>query len=334
MIIFYLFKIIKNRIDADNQEKVTQYKIYGFFSKLLFEEELGDDLFNEKIQKFKQKIPFEKSWCKELMIENIIDLDKNLKGSYNHLLTKTYLQLGLFNYMKSLLESGKPYYISKVIYFWRELGYSASAKIIYPYVKHENEQIRTAALLAYISLSDKDPLHILDDYADRISPIDEIKLLDIIQRKKIKKPSFIGEWLAHERPSHVVFALKLIAHYNALEFKANVIALLNSENPRIRESAVEVTRRLLIADAEQTLINIYDREEDKVKINIIASLAQIGSKFSEAFLFQIVNSPNRSELLLAAMKGLKELNSELFSQEYPEGSVLASVKKHVLDPNI
>ncbi|MCH7401195.1 HEAT repeat domain-containing protein [Belliella kenyensis] len=334
LILFYLFRFIRRRIDADNQEKIAQYKIYGFFTKLLFEEDLDERSFNEKVNKIKKKVPFDKPWCKELLIENIIDLDKNLKGNYSQLLIKIYLQLGLFNYMKSLLETGKSYYISKVIYYWRELGYAPSSKIIYPYVRHENEQVRTAAVLAYISLSDKDPLSILDEYVDRISPIDEIKLLDIIQRKKIKKPTFIGDWLAHERPSHVVFALKLIAYYNALEFKSAVIELIKSADLRIRESAIEVVRRLLIEDAEGALIDIYDEGNDKLKIKIVESLAAMGSRSGEAFLFQVVNSPNRSELLLAAMRGLKELDSELFVQNYPEGSTLCAVKKHVLDPYI
>ena len=333
-VLLFLFRLKRKRLILEDQEKVTQYKIYGFFSSILFEESLSEEDFNRQVEKFKKKIPFKKRWCKELLIENIIDLDKNLKGNQKEILIKAYLQFGLFTYMKSLLETGRWYYISKALYYWRELGYAPSAKAIYPFVKHKNMQIRTAALLAYISLSEEDPLKILEDYADFISPIDELKLIDIIQRKKIKKPSQLGQWLDFDIPTHVGFVLKLVSHYNALEYKDKVLELLESEDEHIRKSALDVVKKLYISEAESILIKLYDNESEEIKISMIEALSDIGSSESEAFLYEIVKSQSRSEILLAAMEGLKKLDSDYFQMEYATDSVLAAVKKHVLDPHI
>jgi hypothetical protein len=334
VVLFFLFRLKRKRLVLEDQEKVAQYKIYGFFSSILFEESLSENDFNSKVEKFKKKIPFKKRWCKELLIENIIDLDKNLKGNQKEILIKAYLQFGLFTYMKSLLETGRWYYISKALYYWRELGYAPSSKAIYPFVKHKNMQIRTAALLAYISLSEEDPLKILEDYADFISPIDELKLIDIIQRKKIKKPAQLGQWLDFNIPTHVGFVLKLVAHYNALEYKVKVLELLDNENEHIRKSALNVVKKLYISDAESYLIKMYPQESEETKIFILDTLSEIGSTEAENFLFEVVNSQNRSEILLAAMEGLKRLDSEHFQKEYAPQSTLAAVKKHVLDPHI
>ncbi|WP_076499216.1 HEAT repeat domain-containing protein [Belliella pelovolcani] len=333
-VLLFLFRLKRKRLALEDQEKVAQYKIYGFFSSILFEESLSEQEFNRKVEKFKKKIPFKKRWCKELLIENIIDLDKNLKGNQKEILVKAYLQFGLFTYMKSLLETGRWYYISKALYYWRELGYAPSSKAIYPFVKHKNMQIRTAALLAYISLSEEDPLKILEDYADFISPIDELKLIDIIQRKKIKKPAQLGQWLDFNIPTHVGFVLKLVAHYNALEYKDKVLELLENENEHIRKSALNVVKKLYISDAESYLIKMYQQESEETKIFILDTLSEIGSTEAENFLYEVVNSQNRSEILLAAMEGLKRLDSEYFQKEYAQQSTLAAVKKHVLDPHI
>ena len=333
-VLLFLFRLKRKRLALEDQEKVAQYKIYGFFSSILFEESLSEQEFNRKVEKFKKKIPFKKRWCKELLIENIIDLDKNLKGNQKEILVKAYLQFGLFTYMKSLLETGRWYYISKALYYWRELGYAPSSKAIYPFVKHKNMQIRTAALLAYISLSEEDPLKILEDYADFISPIDELKLIDIIQRKKIKKPAQLGQWLDFNIPTHVGFVLKLVAHYNALEYKDKVLELLENENEHIRKSALNVVKKLYISDAESYLIKMYQQESEETKIFILDTLSEIGSTEAENFLYEVVNSQNRSEILLAAMEGLKRLDSEYFQKEYAPQSTLAAVKKHVLDPHI
>ncbi|MFN3801535.1 HEAT repeat domain-containing protein [Belliella pelovolcani] len=333
-VLLFLFRLKRKRLALEDQEKVAQYKIYGFFSSILFEESLSEQDFNRKVEKFKKKIPFKKRWCKELLIENIIDLDKNLKGNQKEILVKAYLQFGLFTYMKSLLETGRWYYISKALYYWRELGYAPSSKAIYPFVKYKNMQIRTAALLAYISLSEEDPLKILEDYADFISPIDELKLIDIIQRKKIKKPAQLGQWLDFNIPTHVGFVLKLVAHYNALEYKDKVLELLENENEHIRKSALNVVKKLYISDAESYLIKMYQQESEETKIFILDTLSEIGSTEAENFLYEVVNSQNRSEILLAAMEGLKRLDSEYFQKEYAPQSTLAAVKKHVLDPHI
>ncbi len=333
-LIWFLLRLKGNRLRREDQQRLAQYKIYGFFSSIIFEENLSDNKLNKEIEKLKKKVPFQKTWCKELIIDNIIDLDKNLKGGQKEILIKIYLKLGLYTYMNGLLKTGKWYYISKALYYWRELGYAPSAKAIYPFVRHENMHIRTAALLAYISLSEEDPLKILEDYADFISSIDEIKLLDIIQRKKIKKPDQLGEWLDFNIPSHVGFVLKLVAHYNALEFESKVIELLDSDYESIRLSALDVVGKLLLSRAENKLIAMYPNEDEVFQDKIIHVLGLIGSADSVKLMEKIITSPNRSEILISAMYALKELDAVYFEGSFEDNPLLKKVKSHVLDPNI
>lgn len=333
-VVFYLLRLKRKRLIREDQEKLAQYRIYGFFSSVLFEENVDENVLNRNVDKLKKKIPFHKTWCKELLIENIIDLDKNLKGDQKGILIKIYLKLGLYTYMNGLLMTGKWYYVSKALYYWRELGHSPSSKAIYPLVKHRNMQIRTAALLAYISLSDKDPLKILEDYADFISPIDEIKLLDIIQRKKIKKPLQIGEWLDFNIPSHVGFVLKLVAYYNALEFAPKVIELLDSPHEYIRLSAIDTIGKLLLSDSESKLIQIFPKESEIIQTKIINVLGLIGSENAATFLEELIRNPYRSEILLAIMRALKDIGSSFFENSFEDEPKLKSLKSHVLDPHI
>ncbi|MFD2033794.1 HEAT repeat domain-containing protein [Belliella marina] len=333
-LIWLLLDLKRKRLIREDQEKIAQYRIYGFFSSIIFDHDLDENQFNRKIEKLKKKIPFEKIWCKELVLENIIDLDRNLKGVQKKVLIQAYLKFGLYNHLKGLLATEKWYYISKVLYFWRELGHAPSSKIIYPYVKHENMQIRTSALLAYISISDEGPLRILEDYADEISPIDEMKLIDILQRKKIKKPSQLGEWLKFDDASQLGLVLKLVAHYNALEFADKVVLLLNHTERHVRFNAIDVVGKLLLIEAEDKLIEMYHQEDETSKIKIINVLAQIGSGASMDFLNDLVVRLNRSELLIAAMYSLKELGSPLFEESFDDKPILKAAKLHVLDPYI
>ena len=89
-VVWYLLRLKQRRLNREDQEKLTQYKIYSFFSSILFEDNSDENAINRKIDKLKKKIPFKKIWCKELIIQNIIDLDKNLKGDQKDVLIKIY----------------------------------------------------------------------------------------------------------------------------------------------------------------------------------------------------------------------------------------------------
>lgn len=331
-VIFQLFYLRSRKKYLAENKKMVQYKVNGFLSDLLFGDNLSEDYYDSQINAFKSKIPLQKSWCKDLLIQNIIELGKNIKGESKSGLLSVYFKLGLQGYTERLLRSSQWYLKSKAVYYWRELNYSKAADKIYPLISHSNHELRSSALLAYISLAELDPLHVLEEYTDNISHVEGLNILDVIQRKKIKKPENLGKWLEFEEYSHLIFALKLVAYYNDLDSGPKVVKLLTSLNPKVRLEAIKTIGKLFYFDAEQTLIDSFENEEEENQIEIIHTLKGIGGDQSSEFVHQLLESPRSAELQIAALYTLKTLDQEFSTLDFGSNLNLLKAIKHVEDP--
>lgn len=333
-VIFQLFYLRSRKKYLAENKKLIQYKVNGFLSDLLFADNQSESYYDSQINAFRVKIPLHKSWCKDLMIQNIIDLGKNIKGDSKSGLLSVYFKLGLQGYTERLLRSNQWYLKSKAVYYWRELNYSNAADKIYPLISHSNHELRSSALLAYISLAELDPLHVLEEYTDNISHVEGLNILDVIQRKKIKKPENLSKWLEFEEDSHLIFALKLVAYYNDLNSGLQVVNLLTAPNPKVRLEAIKTIGKLFYFDAEQSLIDLFEGEEEENQIEIIHTLKGIGGNHSLEFIHQLLKSPRSAELQIAALFTLKSLDQGFSKLDFGGNQNLLKAKKHVEDPHL
>ncbi len=332
-IVFQLFFLRFKKNYLNRNKSFVQFKINGFLTEIIFSDDQSEYFIDQKIKDFKTKIPLRKSWCKDLLIQNIIDLDKNLKGQSNNKLLSIYFKLGLQGYTEKLFNSRIWYLKTKGIYYWRELNYTQVAHKIYPYLSHSHSELRSAALLAYISLSeDENPLHVFKGYTDQISYVEMLNLMHVIQRRKFQKPENLPLWLKSKDDTHVIFALKLVAHFNDLESGSIVIKLLESSNPKIRNEVIQTIGKLYLFEAEQDLIVKFFKENEENQIETIMALKEIGGKDAIDFMHYLLSLNKSAELKLAAMYALKSLDLE-FSRITFDGSIsLDLIKKHVKNP--
>src|SRR6478609_5635848 len=83
-------------------------KIDSFLTDLIFSP-FDETLFKVEIEQFKKEIPFEKKWCKKLILNEIIFLKLNLKGDVTNTFHFLYEQFDLFEYTKNLIKSRRYY---------------------------------------------------------------------------------------------------------------------------------------------------------------------------------------------------------------------------------
>lgn len=332
VVIVYLLYIRSVKLFREKIKKLVQYKINGFFSELIFSDGQMECDYDEKINEFKKKVPLHKDWCKDLLIQNIIDLDKNLKGQSKELLLSVFFKLDLLGYTEKLVNSSTWYYKTKGISYWKELNYSNAAEKIYPLIFHDNHYIRSSALIAYISLSEVNPLNVLEEYGDSITYIESLNLMEVIQRRKIKKPKNLVNWLKFEEESKLIFALKLVAYYNDLDAAGAVVQTLESPNSKVRHEAIRCIGKLYYFDAEQDLISMFFNEPEENQVEIIRALKEIGSQDSVDFLHYILGLNKGSEIKINAMYALKSLDAGFIKNEIQNNKELELVRKHVKNP--
>jgi len=317
---------------AKAKKKLVQQKINGFLSDLILEDDLTDELLNQKLLAFRSKIPYRKDWCKELLIKNIVDLKRNFKGELSSMFITIYLKLDLLAYSEDLIKNQIWYQKTKGIFHFEELGYSEGLPLITPYILNKNKVLKSVALIAYISLKEKDPLNIFNNYSGHIDEVDELKILDTIKKRRLKIPANINEWLHSENTSLVLLTIKMIAYYNHLDSGQALLDLLDNKNEAIRKAIIIACGQLYLIQAELLLIAIFEKESLDNQVEIIKTLAAIGSSASCEFLSNLLESTINRELKIESMRALKELNSELYHSTFNHNLDLQLVKLHVEDP--
>ncbi|MGY6522648.1 MAG: HEAT repeat domain-containing protein [Mongoliitalea sp.] len=330
-LLFQLYIVRSRKFRSESRRRILQNKINNFLSELIFSDDQSEKAYDNQINKFKKKVPIDQNWCKDLLIQNIIDLDRNFKGEVKSKLLSIYFKLGLQDYTLALVKSPFWFYKTKGLYYWRELKYGGKLSLVKKLITSKNPNLRSSALITYISLAEVGPLSVLEEYSESISLVEGLNILEIIQRTKIKKPANLGAWLKFEEPSQLIFAIKLIVYYNDLSSSEGIVKLLYSENQKVRLVAIEACRRMFLVESEPVLRDIFARDVEENQLAIIKTLAEIGSEEAVSFLQTLIHSSQNSEIVIACMYALASLDSNFENHSF-ETEDLQAAKAHVLDP--
>ena len=312
--------------------KVAKAKIDIFLTSLVFSP-FEEELFSEAINNFKKRIPFQKNWCKEIILNEIINLKQNLKGDTTTHLHYIYEKFELFEFSLKLVKNHQWYIKSMGIYHFNALEYSKGEKYVVPYLKYKNKILSTNAYIALIALT-SNKLDFLIDYSENLSLTSEIKIMDILHSRKPPMPTNLKDWIQSPSPSIVKLGIKFMVYYNFSMTKEDAIELLNSNSEEIRNEIIFATRTLYIQEAEEILINQFKFEEKKNKIEILTSLGKIGAKTSEEFLSKLLMETTDVDIKLAIVYCMNAINENYFDNVYTENPEISKMVQHVKDPYI
>ena len=92
---------------------------------------------------------------------------------------------------------------------------------------------------------------------------------------------------------------------------SKLIQLLKSENESVRLAALKSIRSLNASQAEKNVIEIYPKENEEMKFEILKTLEAIGSLHSISFLEKILQPPlHEYQLLIQAARILLSLGNK------------------------
>lgn len=307
-------------------------KVDDFLTSLVFSSYEDKELAS-KIDSFKKEIPFEKKWCKKIVLNKIIFLKRNLKGDVIKTSHLIYEQFGLFNYTISLLNSKKNYLISIGMYHLNALEYSKGKNYIIPFLNHKTRILNSSAYLTLISLEPEN-LSLLYNYPKSILLAGEINIMNIVHQKKPPIPGNLKDWIHSKNPSIVRLGIKLMVFYNYTNENQSIIEHLKSDDAKIRHEAIIAVRQLFIFDTEKMLIEQFDQEDKKNKIEILNTLTATGGDDSEEFILNLLKKAIDSDIKLKAVESLSTLNPTYFETNFIENPEIIKMIKHVKIPSI
>ncbi|TAF73646.1 MAG: HEAT repeat domain-containing protein [Flavobacterium sp.] len=324
--IFLIFKRLQNQWSYKNKKKYRTF-IQRFLIEITIEE-FHKQKVKQKLQLFRHNIPFSNEWCKELIIDEMIRLKKNLKGDKLIIISILYKSLKLHLYSSKLINDFRPYKKCIGFYHFMMMDYSKGKPLVTPYLRNKNELIRSNANITFVALTNLSEEN-LTYTPEKISKLNVIKIMDVIYSKKKEYPKSLDFLLSSQNISLIKIGLKIRAFYNHRADINQILQLLYHSSESVQIEVLKTISKLLIVEAEDKLLEIITSRSKKFQINCYRSLANIGTNKTTHYISKALFEMKDSDIQLSAIYCLERLNPTEAEQLTSNNFELQKMLKHV-----
>ncbi|MFV8367962.1 HEAT repeat domain-containing protein [Flavobacterium sp. LB2R40] len=263
--------------------------------------------FRKKLYLFKKEIPLHKTWCKEMIINDMIRFKQSLKGKASDQINIFYQALHLDKYSAGLIRDFRSFYKCEGFYHFQALDYKKGSAFIKPYLKHPNNVIRSNANMAYILLSENH-MESFTELSSAISHLNMIKIMDILHDKKIPLPKNIDQWIETNNASVTKLGLKIMTFHNYRHKAKEIITFIQSDDDSLKKEAIMAIKELFLTEAKDELIHLFDNTSSEIRLEILDALKVIGDESIIPFLEKEIQKETNKDLKLKAVECLNEID--------------------------
>jgi hypothetical protein len=328
--IILLVIILLNRRRIEKEEQLHQYLLEKYQSLII--NYLFGDASIEDFRSIASDI-----YRRQVLIDQIIDVNINLKGDERNKLLNLYK---LLNLDRDSITKAHDRHWHKKIKGFRELAFMniKDANVaIYKALNSSNEILRMEAQIALVRLSDDNPFEFLSRLTSHFSLWEQITLHELIIQHNLPLPSF-QKWLTSTNPTVVLFALRMIREFKQKESEDIVRETLLHPDSSVRYLAVQVAGDLDMRSTLETMKHMYKNQEYKICLEIIKSMGKMPDISMMGFLKLVLDKEDDVQLQIEATKAIENNGEEgvnvlvkLMESEYKNYNIII---KHVLDRRI
>ncbi|MEJ8800571.1 HEAT repeat domain-containing protein [Pontibacter sp. H249] len=285
----------RRRIEKDIQSFLTSY---------IFEDHTDEEDLTAFSRQYIQNRAH-----RQIVLENIVSLHKNLIGESADKLRHLYQLLGLQQYCKQKLYSGSWHKIAKGISELANMGIHKYSELIRTFINHPHPTLRSEAQVALLKLKSDAPFSFLDDLKEPLLDWQQLQLARAAHKSQLLSIPNFERWLGSEEESIVIFCLRMISSYGQHNAANAILALLQHPSVKVREEAIITLRQLETFDAVPILTSMFAKESTNIQLEILKALPAIGDHQSIPFFEQVMSIENR-RLQLAAARALCQSGQE------------------------
>ena len=308
-LLYFLFIFfLRNRQRHKNKEVRLRKKELGpMISNFLFYED--DVSLQEKYNYVQLKLEIREllkdDFNRKVLVNILLDLQKDIAGDARNRLFKLYKDLGLHLDAFEKLKSLKWEVISQGILELTQLQVEESYGFIKKFINHRRGVIRKQAQIATVSLKHEGIVYFLDTCKYRISEWQQLKLLDVIRNLEDFQPPRFKAWLTAKNIDVVLFSLRLIKYYKQNDANTSLIELVKHTNDQIKVEAINCIKEFVVFEALDTLKAVFWNCSPHVKLTLLDAVASLGKDEEVPFL-QIVESKESN--FMVKSKALSSIN--------------------------
>jgi hypothetical protein len=328
--IILLVIILLNRNRMEKEAKLRQYLLESYQSLII------DYLFgNAGTEEFRRIASDD--YRRQVLIDQMIDVSVNLKGSSEQKLMKLYNELELDRDSVARARSRRWH---KRIKGFRELafmGITEGNDEMLKSLNSRNEILRMEAQIALVRLSDKDHFEFLSQMKRPFSLWEQITLHDLIIQHEIPVPQF-QRWLSSTNPTVVMFSLRMIREFKQMDAEPEIRKSLLHRDPRVSNLAVEVAGDLGMKTTLDTMKRMYKYQEYNNCLEIVRSMGKMPELSMLGFLKLVLDKEDDVQLQIEAVKAIENMGEvgvqalvKVMKSEYKNYNIIV---RHVLDRRI
>jgi HEAT repeat protein len=284
--------IFRNRISAKASKVASKKKIMApMISNFLFYEvDATKDEKNEYIAlKVEIRELLKEPFNRVVLSEILLDLQKDVSGDARHRLFKLYQNLDLHIDAFKKLKSWRWEVVSKGILELTQMQVKNAYGFIKNFINDKRGLVRKQAQIATVTLKQEGISYFLDTAKYHISEWQQLKLLEVLQNIEDFSPPRFKAWLTSTNRDVVLFALRLIKHYNQNDADLELVELVKHRNDKIKSEAIQCIKEFNVTEAIDTLKIIFKKSKVEIKLQILDTISSLGNEEDIEFLKTIVN---------------------------------------------
>lgn len=261
-------------------------------SEFLFYEDNADKEEKSNYIDLKIKIRelLKNDFNRKVLTEVLLDLRKDVSGDTRQRLFQLFTDLGLDKDAYDKLNSWRWEVIAKGISQLTQMQVEEAYSFIVKFINDRRSTVRKQAEIATVTLKPEGINHFLDTTRYKISEWQQLKLLDVLRNREDFEPPRFKYWLTSSNKHVVLFALRLIKHYNQNDANTALIELVKHKNNQIKVEAIGCIKEFYVTNAVSTLQQVFPKNNVDVKIAILGAIGELGEESAIEFLNKVAKS--------------------------------------------
>ncbi len=224
---------------------------------------------------------------RKILADILFDLQKDVAGGTKERLYNLYVELGLHHDAYSKLSSWRWNTVAQGILELSQMKVPDSFQLLSKFINDKRGVVRKQAEIAIVSLQNNGIDHLLDSTKYAISEWQQLKLIEALGTNQNYIPPKFKSWLVSFNKDVVLFALRLIRHFNQNEASPSIAELVKHKNDEIKIAAISCIKDFNFKDANGTLKKVFWKCSDAVKLQILEALKEIGDHGDLMFLEEV-----------------------------------------------
>lgn len=218
------------------------------------------------------------------------------------------------SFLEREIQFGRPKFKVQALLAIQSINGYVSEAVLVRFLYHRKMELRHAARYAFMWLSQNNPFRFFDeDLTMKLHRWDMAEIHAILihrQQMGFVLPNFI-KWVNDAVEENVkIFFVREIRYFDERENCAQLAEMLNTKTWSLRSEIVRTLGQMRYAEAEDRLTAIYDVQPEFIKQDILASVAEIDSGRSAAFLRTAYETADDMTTKLSALKALYRYGAE------------------------